>query len=524
MNNLKIDDRKLLKALLLSNYFPNSKKENEELPPIFSTGTFSNKCYGDLNKLKSRAGGYDQVGYRLTRYNYTGRWLGIPHPLPYAKLCNAIISNWGDIDLALVDENSAIYPEIHDDGRVVIMNDYGDVDIKTHKILELSFGNKYMVNADIANCFGSIYTHAIGWALIGFEESKNRLVRKKDKNSSIDRIDNAARSCKRNETQGIAIGPGTSHILAELILSRIDAALRERGYRRFIRFIDDYKYFCKTEDEAQQFLIILELELAKFKLHLNTKKTLVEKLPLPISPDWMVEVIDIAGLSNQDTIFQKKVFKKNVSAAHIFNILDRAQILAKRHPEDSVLKFAVMTVRKNFSCSDDWSYLQYLLTLSFHYPFILPLIGEVINEVKYYPGLNESVLSMLETILDNNIASQRSDGICWSLYYLKVMKGEVTESIVKRILDTSDCMSMLTLYWGWSSARQQVVDWGSLLITKKNFQKDQYWPLLYQFEYDGVLTDTYPGDDSFKIMRQNKVNFLVVSSDDLPDYDDDIPF
>jgi hypothetical protein len=43
----------------------------------------------------------------------------------------------------------------------------------------LSIGSRYVVKADISNCFPSIYTHSIPWALVGKESAK------KDKHTTI---------------------------------------------------------------------------------------------------------------------------------------------------------------------------------------------------------------------------------------------------------------------------------------------------------------------------------------------------
>ena len=72
------------------------------------------------------------------------------------------------------DENSAITAEQHNDGRLFIMN-YEDHETKTKNTLDISFGAGFRAHADIANCFGSIYTHSLEWAIQGYEEAKERL-------------------------------------------------------------------------------------------------------------------------------------------------------------------------------------------------------------------------------------------------------------------------------------------------------------------------------------------------------------
>ena len=109
------------------------------------------------------------------------------------------------------------------------------------------------------------------WALIGFENAKKH---KSEKDKWFNKIDECLRFTKRNETQGIAIGPATSNIVTEIILARIDEKFL--GKYNFLRFIDDYTCDCASETDAKNFIRDLDHELAFFKLTLNVKKQKLE--------------------------------------------------------------------------------------------------------------------------------------------------------------------------------------------------------------------------------------------------------
>jgi len=277
---MAVDSDFLLTALLCHNYLPTSKREREELPPNFSSSTFTPDIAKKLANAKvQRDGwkGFDQIEFRLTRFNTAGRWLSIPHPLPHAKLCLMLAEHWEKFVRILNNTHSNIKPQRFEDGRVIVMNGYSDSSEKTGKYLSHSFGNRYVVHADISNFFPSIYCHAIPWALVGFKDAKEKSGRE-HRDEWFNQIDACARSTRRSETQGVAIGPATSNIIGEIILGRVDEALAENGGvgSNFSRYIDDYSYYCKTEQEALNFLHSLECELAKFKLHLNVKKTMAD--------------------------------------------------------------------------------------------------------------------------------------------------------------------------------------------------------------------------------------------------------
>lgn len=38
--------------------------------------------------------------------------------------------------------------------------------------INVLLGNRYMIKTDISNCFPSMYSHALSWALVGKSEAK----------------------------------------------------------------------------------------------------------------------------------------------------------------------------------------------------------------------------------------------------------------------------------------------------------------------------------------------------------------
>src|SRR5574340_789364 len=286
---MSVDKDFLLTALLQHNYLPTPRKRREELPPIFHTTTFFNALAVELAGLPSRTGpygGYDQVEYKLTRFNNLSRVLSVPHPLPYAKLCMALHENWEHFEYIVENPSSYIKPCQHADGRVLVMNAYSDSVEKANRHLRHSFGMLYRVETDIANCFPSVYSHALPWALVGLDAAK---AAKYDGTKWFNQIDKNLRACRRDETQGIAIGPGTSNIAAEALLAKVDEKLREKSFS-FTRYIDDYTCHCRTEEDAQDFVRNLEREAAVYKLQLSIKKTKVVRLPLPTKDSWLIEL------------------------------------------------------------------------------------------------------------------------------------------------------------------------------------------------------------------------------------------
>jgi len=499
---MAVDSDFLLTALLCHNYLPTSRREREELPPNFSSSAFLPDVARKIAEHEDKRNGckgFDQIEYRLTRFNTAGRWLSIPHPLPHAKLCLKLTEHWEKFAWIQKNTHSNIKPQRYEDGRAIVMNGYSDSSEKTGRHLSHSFGKRYVVHADVSNFFPSLYSHAIPWALVGFKEAKDKSG-KKHHDEWFNQIDACVRHTRRDETQGVAIGPATSNILGEIILGKVDEALAKSLDGEFSRYIDDYSYYCDSEEDAKNFLHSLECELAKFKLHLNVKKTTIEKLPQPNVGPWVIEL-------GQSMPFDKE---KEVSLFDVYRYLDFAQVLSAKYPEGSVLKYAVSTVIKMpIRWDSAGNLLQYLLGLSFHHTNLLPLL-EMPIEKNYadFFGYGRAGADLV-SILAENVSLKRSDGICWTLYFLGRLEHHVPETLAKEIVDTGDCMSILSLYWAAEEHRQIIVDYANSIDKAHLYELDRHWMLLYQMFFDSLMDNPYAADPTFQTLRDEGVSFLL---------------
>lgn len=145
----------------------------------------------------------------------------------------------------------------------------------------LNLEKKYpsMYSIDISNCFDSIYTHTISWALKTKDFSKKH----KNNKSFGNEFDSIIMSINDNETNGIVVGPEFSRIFAEIILQDIDfkviLSLKEKFQIEFDvdyiikRYIDDILIFSREKDTSNKIMKEYIDQLYLYKLHLNEKKT-----------------------------------------------------------------------------------------------------------------------------------------------------------------------------------------------------------------------------------------------------------
>jgi hypothetical protein len=485
----------VLKALLQHNYLPVQKKDREELPPTFETTSFSIAAAKKLTAAKAKRRkevlGWDAVEYKSTRFNGVPRSLSIPHPTAHSFISLCIGDNWEKLKYIANNKVSVVRPRQHADGRLIIM-DYDSSLLKSTSSAKLAFGKRFAVHADISNCFPSVYSHAIPWATVGFSHAKKH----RGPTDWFNELDKYIRWTKRNETQGIAIGPATSNIASEAILARVDENLSKEGFQ-YLRYIDDYKAYCQTEDRAQEFIRKLAKELAGYKLVLNIRKMRVNPIPQPEADKW---VVDLANSQPTRSVVEQY-------DAH--NFLERAVVLACENPEGSVLKYALKALlSRKFGAGVADSLLPRVLELAFHQPALLPLLQKLFNrtvKLKHFRYGQE-----LHALANENARLSRSDGMCWSLHYLNSCKVRIESNLADSILLTKDCLSLLLLYLsGLRTHRDSVVSFAKGLDVSDHYELDQYWILLYQLYLDDHIANPYVDEDSFEILKNEGVTFTA---------------
>ena len=146
-----------------------------------------------------------------------------------------------------------------------------------------------LTKLDISKCFDSIYTHSIGWAILGKETQKQSLDASNQTFSGW--FDKVMRQMNGGETNGIIIGPEFSRIFAEIILQAIDRdlernlenedkPLRNRIDYEIFRYVDDYFIFYNEESDRKSIVDQLQISLRKYKLYLNVAKEVKYEKPL----------------------------------------------------------------------------------------------------------------------------------------------------------------------------------------------------------------------------------------------------
>lgn len=270
---------------------------NIGLPQYFDFQKLLNSCFNlkknELNELLEKGfspGHFSDVNYIFFK-NKDGRFswrpLQIINPIIYVFLVKEITKqeNWDLIVNRFKEfqKNDKIkccsipvvnHSPSHSDSANMILNWWNEIEQTS---LRYSMNYNYLLITDITDCYGSIYTHSISWALHGKEGSKTAMKNGTVKKLFGNRIDCKIQEMSFNQTNGIPQGSVLMDFIAEMVLGYADLELSNKIDPdldfRILRYRDDYRIFGKTQEDVMKVAKALTEVLADLNLRLNTQKT-----------------------------------------------------------------------------------------------------------------------------------------------------------------------------------------------------------------------------------------------------------
>lgn len=291
-NILKLNETEVKEFLLKQeSYF------NFDLPLYFTfeelisklDKKLTNKNLSDFRATSPRD--FDDVNYKLIT-NKDGKYAWRPfqliNPAIYVSLVHKITEkeNWEVIvkRFELFQQNERI--ECHSLPMVADKEEKSDKSSQIYtwwqmieqRSITLAIDYRYLLETDITDCYGSIYTHSIPWAIHTKEEAKKKTNR--NKNSLIGvAIDNHLQDMSYGQTNGIPQGSKIMDFIAEIVLGYVDFLLTEELNKlnivdyKILRYRDDYRVFTNNPFESEQIAKKLSEILSDIGLKLNADKT-----------------------------------------------------------------------------------------------------------------------------------------------------------------------------------------------------------------------------------------------------------
>jgi hypothetical protein len=147
--------------------------------------------------------------------------------------------------------------------------------------LALDYG--HLLHLDITDCYGSIYTHSIDWALHTVKVAKQRKQLKPEdrpKEKEIgQKLDEYLQIMSYGQTNGIPQGSILMDFIAEMVLGLGDSWLTEELIKlnitdyKIIRYRDDYRIFTNNAQLSSEIAKVLSDVLSKLNFKINSSKT-----------------------------------------------------------------------------------------------------------------------------------------------------------------------------------------------------------------------------------------------------------
>jgi Reverse transcriptase (RNA-dependent DNA polymerase) len=425
---------------------------------------------------------HDYIRYEAMRDINIPRHLGIPHPEAYAVQSLAISRHWKEIATHCNQPNPAI-SRIHvrhtGNGSIFEMNYKGRerYQLEEDEIRWMA-GAQYVVHADVASCFPSIYTHSIPWALHGKAAAK--------KSSSItalagNLLDKCTQSTRDKQTNGLLIGPHSSNIIAEIILTKIDSELQAKGYGKVARHIDDYVFYADDFAQAERFVKDLGLCLRGFELSLNDKKTRILPLPRPSTENWIQRLNRFAFPKDEEVRF-------SIVRSFLDLALECSQTAGKSTPLNYAIK-ALANPKSPRKLNERARRLYVLeaMNLALAYPYLAPQLDEHVFDRYGHEDLTSQVAEFSSALAKMGVRKLYPDAIAHALYY--VLKHGVSLSMndeeLKEIVALDDCITnVLLLEYATRHKRTKVISAikkrATDIKSSEKRERDKQWLLIYQ--------------------------------------------
>lgn len=487
-----ISSEKLYEGLLGYGLF------SDKLPPFLTSKHFFDYCQEKEPKFMDGKIECTYIYYENMRNINTPRPLAIPNPISYQRLCMFLSEHWEEI---LEHFKNKTENEGHKISRIHLRKmknkkhlfemNYSDFKNDGTPEPDILIGKKYMVNADISNCFPSIYTHSISWALVGKDTAKGN---KKVQSEWYNELDFHIRNNKNGETHGLLIGPHTSNLLSEIILTSIDHELQLKKWE-YIRNIDDYTCYVNSYEEGQKFLVELTEQLRAYNLVLNHKKTKITSLPSASVEQWVRRL-------NTYAKFDKRI---KINFKDVQAYLDLAIQLMNEDNNSAILNYAIKVMSKKNLTDNAVNYLvKTVLHLSIIYPYLIPMLEENIFKrfkVETQVIRDYSILIYKEGMVNNNF-EEVSYAIYYSLKYNFVIDGINFDDV----RNSNHCILFLLafLYADYYKITEETKKFKKLAgeLSKDIDEFNQNWLFIYETLPKSRL------QRDWKKMKENNVTFI----------------
>lgn len=448
----------------------------KELPPPFVSATLANNLAAVASNVPSKFSPTRAEAYSIPRVKTNRRYMGGQDPFRQALMALEIEQHWPTLVTHFGQSTlSMSKPTIRGSRALLPEKSYGEM-----KRLrpELSVGCRFLLKTDITRFYPSIYTHSVPWALHTKATAK---AQRRSMTLLGNRLDQLLRDSQDGQTMGVAIGPDTSLVIAEIIGCSIDGLLQASGIQdHACRYVDDFFVYCRTQSDAESAYAAIARVLHEFELEPNHTKTEILQLPEILEDRWASElrlypVRDNSGQPGDLVTFFSKAYEHSLE-----------------NPSEGVLKYA-MQKAKTFAIElSNWPLFESLILRSvIDEPSVLPHATDILvsHQVAGYPLRVSLVAEALNEVINHHAPLGHTFEVAWSLWMHKALGISLSRAVTKPIegMD-SGVVALLALDLQNSGLTQATLNssyWQSLMVPPS--LHDGHWLLSYEADQKSWL-------------------------------------
>lgn len=330
---------------------------------------------------------FDDVNHTLF-HNKDGKFgwrpMELCHPALYVSLVHAITSEaaWGMIckrfetfakNKRIVCTSLPVQSESEQSDKAEqILYWWEDLEQRS---IELALEYEHVAHTDITDCYSSIYTHSIVWALHTREEAKKKASRS---NPALigNVIDGHIQDMNYGQTNGISQGPVLMDFIAEIVLGYADTLItgeiklaKIKDYQ-ILRYRDDYRIFVNNPAQGSEIVKIISQVLIGLGLKLSSSKT-----------KFTSSVIQDSVKRDKVEWIKGKSFDRNIQK-HLFLIHN----FGLEHPNSGSLIRALSGFHRRIEkvtrpLSNAVAMISILVDIAFQNPKTYPLVAAILSKL-----------------------------------------------------------------------------------------------------------------------------------------------
>lgn len=479
----------------------------ENMPPVYTTRRLWKgfDSLGTAYGIRKDSTG-DPVVYSVSKRGSQRRIFKIPHPAFVRDQAIFFEKHWDELSaLILRSTGSASVPTFHKIGprhtRITPHSELPSIRLKTLSRF------RYCLVTDVSRFFPSVYTHSIPWAINGKSSAKRDT---KHTSPAVygNRLDFIIRQSQSRQTIGIAVGPDTSKIIAEILMSSVDEDFSKRSGRLppvFVRHVDDYWIGGNTMEECDRHLQNLRISLRAYELDINESKTKIISTKYIFGDDWPFDI--------EKELLSKFAFGINNDP---LPVLSRIVEHATTSDDDGIIRHVIRILDENHIWLRNWDVLEHFLAqCAIQFPHSFDYVARVIawRKRRGLPIDDRLWVEVAETTILSHSSVGRDSETAWALWLLKEINIRLSKKLSDLIISNSSplVLAFLAHFVPNKMATDRKLNVKLSEIVSDNPFSGSFWPLSLELVHLNHGKKEWSGSEpspSLSMLHEQKLSII----------------